>query len=193
MALLLPLTLPSLRRLVMWLKVLLRHTSGQLEACFRLILSLARNTSTHFRIIRDSNAPRGAFASSLAPPSMPDAMTLGPTPAANNDPGNLAIPASTDQPANATRHASSGHDQGGHEHAVPGANAYTSGFFDCAEVQDENHLSNLQLRPTLASFIQNERYDGCSRQLPKTYSYSALPGVPDFSEYESRTLCTLTR
>lgn len=124
---------------------------------------------------------------------MPDAMTLGPTPAANNDPGNLAIPASTDQPANAIRHASFGHDQGGHEHAVPGANAYTSGFFDCAEVQDGNHLSNLQLRPTLASFIQNERYDGCSRQLPKTYSYSALPGVPDFSEYESRTLCTLTR
>jgi hypothetical protein len=123
---------------------------------------------------------------------MPGAMESSPTPAANDVPGNLAIPTSTNQPVNTICHALSGHDQGGHEHAAPGANAYTSGFTDHAEVQDGNHRPNLQLKPTLASFIQDERYEGHSEgpQLLGGYSYPAS-GVPDFSEYGSRTLCTM--
>jgi hypothetical protein len=124
---------------------------------------------------------------------MLDAVESSPTPAASDVPGNLAIPTSTDQPANTICHTSSGRDQGGHEHAAPGANAYTSGFTDCAEVQDGNHRPNLQLKPTLASSIQDERYERHSMgpQLPGRYSYPAPPGVPDFSEYGSRTLCTM--
>ena len=60
-----------------------------------------------------------------------------------------------------------------------------------AEVQDGTHCP--KLKPTLASSIQDKRYERHSKgpQLLRAYPYPAPPGVPDFSEYGSRTLCTM--
>ena len=76
---------------------------------------------------------------------------------------------------------------------LPGNLALTdmciTSFTGRAEVEDENR-TNLELRPILALNIQEQRYERhLKNQLPESSSYSAPPGVPDFSEYESFTLC----
>jgi len=73
---------------------------------------------------------------------------------------------------------------------LPGNLALTdmciTSFANRAEVEAED----LKLRPILALNIQKQRYERhLKNQLPQSYSYSAPPGVPDFSEYESFTLC----
>lgn len=201
MVLLLPVTVPSLRGLITWLKLILRHTSRWLKTvCPRLVLAFACNASTRFRIIESNDGQRRTSVLSWEPSKpysrMPEPYVMESSQIpATNGPGNLAI-----------------------------TNTNTSGFIDSDEVQDENQGSsripagnlaitgtytpiftteepdetlgtvppNFKLHPILASSIQKARYDGHPKhpKIPEGYSYSypASPGVPDFSEYGSCSL-----
>ncbi|OJA10981.1 hypothetical protein AZE42_06402 [Rhizopogon vesiculosus] len=179
MALLWPLTVASLRGLVTWLKVLLRHTSGQLNACLRLVFALARNACTRFRIMESNNGQWGTLASSCVPSSsMPDAMESSGKPVAI-DPGNLAIPLQL-----------AGHALFAHGQCRDYAATDTLGFPEPVAVQDANSFSctatskSPKLKPIPASCIQGERYERVLEvpELPKKHSYVAPPGVPVFSE-----------
>ena len=179
------LTAPSFRGLVVWLRAFLRHTSGCLKTCLRLMFALAWKPSTRFRIIEGNEGERRTSVSSWASPCIMTPNMESTQIPATNDPASCSMPE-----ANVTALA---------QHPatnLPGnlalTDMYITSFTHRAEVEDENR-TNLELRPILALDIQKQRYERYGRhlknQLPQSYSYPAPPGVPDFSEYESFTLC----